>query len=72
MDYVKIDGSFVQNVDESNISYAMVDSINSVGHVMGLATIAEFVGSEAIKNKLEELEVDYGQGYYFSKPLPLF
>ncbi|GAB1433299.1 hypothetical protein MASR2M29_19240 [Spirochaetota bacterium] len=72
VDYVKIDGSFVQNVDESNISYAMVDSINSVGHVMGLATIAEFVGSEAIKNKLEELEVDYGQGYYFSKPLPLF
>ncbi len=72
VDYVKIDGSFVQNVAESNISYAMVDSINSVGHVMGLATIAEFVGSEAIKNKLEELEVDYGQGYYFSKPLPLF
>jgi EAL domain-containing protein (putative c-di-GMP-specific phosphodiesterase class I) len=50
----------------------MVDSINSIGHVMGLKTIAEFVKNEAIKDKLIELGVDYGQGYFFSKPKPLF
>ncbi len=72
VDYVKIDGSFVQNIDESRISYTMVDSINSIGHVMGLKTIAEFVKSEAIKDKLIELKVDFGQGYYFAKPKPLF
>jgi EAL domain-containing protein (putative c-di-GMP-specific phosphodiesterase class I) len=72
VDYVKIDGSFVQNIDESRISYTMVDSINSIGHVMGLKTIAEFVKSEAIRDKLIELKVDFGQGYYFSKPKPLF
>jgi diguanylate cyclase (GGDEF)-like protein/PAS domain S-box-containing protein len=72
VDYVKIDGSFVQNIDESRISYTMVDSINSIGHVMGLKTIAEFVKSEAIRDKLIELNVDFGQGYYFSKPKPLF
>lgn len=72
VDYVKIDGSFVQTIDESSISYAMVDSINSIGHVMGLTTIAEFVRNEKIKERLEELGVDYGQGYYFSEPRPLF
>ncbi|OHD18964.1 MAG: two-component system response regulator [Spirochaetes bacterium GWB1_59_5] len=72
VDYIKIDGSFVQNIDESLVSYTMVDSINSIGHVMGLKTIAEFVKSEAVKDKLVELGVDYGQGYFFAKPRPLF
>ncbi len=72
VDYIKIDGSFVQNIDESLVSYTMVDSINSIGHVMGLKTIAEFVKSEAVKDKLVDLGVDYGQGYFFAKPRPLF
>ncbi|HAE21983.1 MAG TPA: two-component system response regulator [Spirochaetaceae bacterium] len=72
VDYVKIDGSFVQNIDESLVSYTMVDSINSIGHVMGLKTIAEFVKNEAIMEKLITLGVDYGQGYHFAEPKPLF
>lgn len=72
VDFVKIDGSFVQNIDESLVSYTMVDSINSIGHVMGLKTIAEFVKSAAIVDKLSELGVDYAQGYHFSEPKPLF
>ncbi len=71
VDYLKIDGSFVQNIDESLVSYTMVDSINSVGHVMGLKTIGEFVKSDKIWNKLVELGVDYGQGYIFAEPRPL-
>ena len=72
VDYIKIDGSFVQNIDESLVSYTMVDSINSIGHVMGLKTVAEFVKSEPVRNKLIELGVDYGQGYFFNEPKPLF
>lgn len=71
VDYVKIDGSFVQNMDENQISYTMVESINSIGHVMGLTTIAEFVRSESIMGKLAELKVDFGQGYFFAEPKPL-
>jgi diguanylate cyclase (GGDEF)-like protein/PAS domain S-box-containing protein len=71
VDFVKIDGSFVQNVDESVISYTMVESINSVGHVMGLKTIAEFVKSASIKEKLIEIGVDYAQGYEIARPQPL-
>ena len=70
VDFLKIDGAFVQNIDESLVSYAMVESINSVGHVMGIKTIAEFVKSEAILNKLGEIGVDYAQGFFLAKPSP--
>ena len=71
VDYLKIDGSFVQNIDESQISYAMVESINSIGHVMGIKTIAEFVKSPAIKERLVQIGVDYAQGYEIAAPSPL-
>jgi len=38
---------------------------------MGLKTIAEFVENEQILKKLQEIGVDYGQGYYIHKPEPL-
>lgn len=71
VDYLKIDGSFVQSIDESQISYAMVESINSIGHVMGIKTIAEFVKSAEIKRRLCEIGVDYAQGYEIAAPTPL-
>jgi diguanylate cyclase (GGDEF)-like protein/PAS domain S-box-containing protein len=71
VDYLKIDGSFVQTIDESLISYTMVESINSIGHVMGIKTIAEFVKSAEIKRKCAEIGVDYAQGYVIAEPSPL-
>jgi diguanylate cyclase (GGDEF)-like protein/PAS domain S-box-containing protein len=71
VDYLKIDGSFVQTIDESLVSYTMVESINSIGHVMGIKTIAEFVKSPEIKHKLIEIGVDYAQGYHIAEPVPL-
>jgi diguanylate cyclase (GGDEF)-like protein/PAS domain S-box-containing protein len=71
VDYLKIDGSFVQSIDESLVSYTMVESINSIGHVMGMKTIGEFVKSPEIKRKLVELGVDYAQGYHIAEPMPL-
>jgi diguanylate cyclase (GGDEF)-like protein/PAS domain S-box-containing protein len=71
VDYLKIDGSFVQTIDESLVSYTMVESINSIGHVMGIKTIAEFVKNPEIKRKLVEIGVDYAQGYHIAEPVPL-
>jgi EAL domain-containing protein (putative c-di-GMP-specific phosphodiesterase class I) len=50
------------------IDRAMVQSINSIGHVMGIGTIAEFVESDAILAVLREIGVDYAQGYGIAKP----
>ncbi|HUW29503.1 MAG TPA: EAL domain-containing protein [Sulfuriferula sp.] len=68
VDYLKIDGSLVRDMHIDPIARAMVASINTVGHVMGIATIAEFVESEAILVALREIGVDYAQGYAIDKP----
>ncbi|GAB4372602.1 MAG: hypothetical protein Kow009_08640 [Spirochaetales bacterium] len=71
VDYLKIDGSYVQDILEDPIDLALVMAVNDIGHVMGMRTIAEFVESEEIRRKLVEIGVDFGQGYLFSQPLPL-
>ncbi|WP_031434686.1 EAL domain-containing protein [Methylomarinum vadi] len=71
VDYLKIDGLFVKDILDDKVDLAMVESINSVGHVMGKKTIAEFVENDGILAKLDELGVDYAQGYGIAKPVPL-
>jgi len=70
-DYLKIDGLFVKDILEDQVDLAMVKSINEVGHVMGKKTIAEFVENKQIFDLLNELGVDYAQGYGIAKPVPL-
>jgi len=67
IDYLKIDGFFVKDICEDSIDYAMVKSINEIGHEMGLQTIAEFVENKNILDKLNTIGVDFAQGYYFGK-----
>ena len=67
IDYLKIDGFFVKGIDEDPIDYAMVNSINEIGHEMGLKTIAEFVENKKILDKLKQIGVDYVQGYHFGE-----
>jgi len=71
VDYLKIDGMFVKDMVTDAIDLEMVKSINNIGHVMGMKTIAEFVENDEILNKLEVIGVDYAQGYGVGKPLPL-
>lgn len=71
VDYLKIDGSFVQGVAEDESDYAMVEAINKIGHVLGMKTIAEYVYDEKIHATLERLGVDYVQGYTIAEPRPL-
>ena len=71
VDYLKIDGRLIQDMNDNPITYTVVDSINNIGHVMGLETIAEFVGDDHILATVETLGIDYAQGYGISMPLPL-
>ncbi len=70
-DYLKIDGAFVRELPDSHVDAAMVRSINEVGKVMGMMTIAEFVENESILASLRDIGVDYAQGYGVGKPAPL-
>ena len=71
VDTLKIDGMFVKDMLTDTLDYEMVKSINEIGHVMGLETVAEFVESEAILDKLKEIGVDYAQGYSLGKPVSI-
>jgi diguanylate cyclase (GGDEF)-like protein len=71
VDYVKIDGVFVKDIASNPGDYAVVRSINEIGHYMGKRTIAEYVESDDVLALLKEIGVDYAQGYQIEKPLPL-
>jgi diguanylate cyclase (GGDEF)-like protein/PAS domain S-box-containing protein len=71
VDYIKIDGSFVRNMDTDAIDSAMVSSIHQLASVIGIKTIAEFVENDTILAKLADIGIDYAQGYGISRPLPL-
>ena len=71
VDYLKIDGAFVMDIDKDPMHYAMVKSINEVAQVMGIKTIAEYAASENIIHSLKEVGVDNAQGYAIARPVPL-
>jgi len=71
IDYLKIDGSFIRDIANDPIHYAMVESINQIGHVMGIKTIAECVETNTILEKIREIGVDYAQGIAIDRPKPL-
>jgi diguanylate cyclase (GGDEF)-like protein/PAS domain S-box-containing protein len=71
VDFLKIDGNFVADMVNNSIDHAMVAAINEVGHIMGIQTIAEYVENDQIIRKLQNLKVDYGQGYGIEQPKPI-
>ncbi len=71
VDFVKIDGVFVRELATNPDDYAVVRSINEIGHCMGKKTIAEFVESKEILAQLAEIGVDFAQGFGIEKPVPL-
>ncbi len=68
VDYLKIDGQFIRDLCRDPVDRAMVKSINEVGHVMGMQTIAEFVEDDATREVLSGIGVDYAQGYGLHRP----
>lgn len=71
VDYLKIDGVFVKDIKTNANDYAVVKSINEIGHFMGKKTIAEYVEDDEILEILREIGVDFAQGYGIGGKIPL-
>ncbi len=71
VDTLKIDGGFVHDITTNKVSESMVAAITQVAGVMGLKTIAEYVESEDIREKVRAIGVDFAQGYVVGEPRPL-
>ena len=71
VDYLKIDGSFVNKMSDNNIDQAMVAAMHKIGNVMKIKTIAEHVENEATLQTLKQLNIDYVQGFHFSHPVAI-
>ena len=70
-DTVKIDGSFVKEMKNSENDRALVRSIRDVAFTLGKASVAEFVEDQETLELLKEFKVEYAQGYFLGKPQPI-
>jgi diguanylate cyclase (GGDEF)-like protein/PAS domain S-box-containing protein len=70
VDAVKIDQSFIRGIDNDASDVAIVASVIAVARQLRLDTIAEGIETAAHAERLRELGCKYGQGYYFSRPMP--
>ena len=71
VDYIKIDGSMIRDIDKDKNSQIITQTIVEFAKKMNIQTIAEFVYSKNVFEKIRELNVDYAQGYYFGEPTEL-
>ena len=69
--YLKIDGSFVRDALNNARSESMIKAIAQLAKVMSMETIAEYVETDALRIRMADLGVDYGQGYCMGRPQPL-
>ncbi|MEW8584674.1 MAG: EAL domain-containing protein, partial [Candidatus Thiodiazotropha sp.] len=56
---------------DNAIDDSMVDTINRIGHIMGLETIAEFVENDRVLHRLQDIGIDYAQGFGICRPFPI-
>jgi len=68
VDYIKIDRTFIRDVDTNPTNRALVQAVNTVAHTLGKEVIAEGVESEAHAAVLREIGVEHGQGYHWGLP----
>lgn len=70
-DVIKIDGSFIQNIDTDKSNYAIVKAISDITKAFNIKTVAECIENETVAKISHELGIDYAQGYLYSKPIPI-
>ncbi len=68
VDYLKIDGAFIREIEKNPSDFAIVKSICEIGHFMEKRVVAEFVQNEEAMKILQDIGVDYAQGYGVGKP----
>jgi diguanylate cyclase (GGDEF)-like protein/PAS domain S-box-containing protein len=70
VDYLKIDGQFIENVTRDPVDRSMVEAISQVGRAMGIQTIAERVESPQVMAELGRLGIGFAQGFHIAEPRP--
>ncbi len=68
VDYVKIDGQFIRNLESNETDRILVKSMVEIAGRLGKTTVAEFVETSNIALHLQSIGVNLGQGYAFGKP----
>ncbi len=69
VEYIKIDGMFIKDLDTNELSQKMVETIVTFARQIKAQTIGEFVHNRAVFDLTQSLGVDYAQGYYKSAPV---
>ncbi|RUM62378.1 MAG: EAL domain-containing protein, partial [Sulfurimonas sp.] len=70
VDFIKIDGSLIRNIDTNSESQAIAEAIVAFSQKLGSKTIVEFVHNEAVYEKVKAMGADYSQGYFLGEPSP--
>lgn len=70
-DVIKIDGSFIKDIDTNEQNKVIAKAVTDIAKAYGRKTVAEYIENESIANIAAEIGIDYGQGYYFAKPFPI-
>ncbi|MEZ5672101.1 MAG: EAL domain-containing protein [Thiotrichaceae bacterium] len=70
IDYLKIDGKFVRDMITDPVDRVIVESMHHIGHEMQIKTIAEWVEDDATRQSLQQIGVDFAQGFSIGKPEP--
>lgn len=65
---LKIDGSLIKDIDHNTMHYDIVENIHHLAHKLGIATVAEYVHSKAVLQKVQAIGIDYAQGFYLGIP----
>ena len=68
VDFLKIDAKYIKNIDTDKKSYEIVKAIATFAKNLGIECGAEFVHSKEVQEKIEELGIEYSQGFYFDEP----
>ena len=68
VDFLKIAGVFIKDMVTDPMDFAIVDSVNRIGHILGMRTVAESVEDAATLASITELGLDYAQGYFVAEP----
>ncbi len=68
IDFLKIDAKYIKNIDNDEKSYEIVKAISAFSKKLDIECIAEFVHSKSVQEKIEELGIEYSQGFYFDEP----
>ncbi|WP_373035431.1 EAL domain-containing protein [Sulfurimonas sp.] len=68
IDYIKIDGTLIKNIDYDSNAQTVVETIVDFAKRLNILTVAEFVHNEAVYKKVKELEIDRTQGFFLAKP----